>query len=412
MSYLSINNFEFAVSVVIEAILTDKRVDLLDELTDDYFGDLFVEEIRYIRSKFLTYGKLPSLKDFLVQFPNFNLYENTDGLLEDWVEYLRKYRIFNSFYDIYKKVDACVESGNIDKAMSLYYASFDKIAPTFNFKHGVAADMTSRIDLYRKTKEVEAVYIPLGLEGFDEQFGGFDSRGEDFVVFVARTGEGKTWLLLKMYLEAIKNGYTAGFYSPEMTIDKIGMRLDTWLGGVPFGQLVSGKLDEISEASYYALEEKWKDLKGSGYLFDKTTFSNRLTVPDLDRLIRKFKLDILFVDGFKYINDIRYRSRDSLSERMTNVAEDVMSLSIKHRIPIVVTIQSNRGGVDREMPALENIKDSDGVAHNATSVISIKNKYDELSGKTILSMQVLKSRDRFVKGVFQYEAKLFTFHYG
>ena len=69
-----------------------------------------------------------------------------------------------------------------------------------------------------------------------------------------------------------------------------------------------------------------------------------------------------------------------------------MSLSIELKIPILVVVQSNRSGVNKdteETPDLENIKDSDGIAANATKVLAIKQK----SADNILQLSVRKHRD-------------------
>ena len=73
--------------------------------------------------------------------------------------------------------------------------------------------------------------------------------------------------------------------------------------------------------------------------------------------------------------------------------EDLMSLSLELKIPILVVVQSNRGGVNKdnenETPDLENIKDSDGIAANATKVIAIKQKVSD----NIIQLCVRKHRD-------------------
>ena len=69
-----------------------------------------------------------------------------------------------------------------------------------------------------------------------------------------------------------------------------------------------------------------------------------------------------------------------------------MSLSIELKIPILVVVQSNRSGVNKdseETPDLENIKDSDGIAANATKVLAIKQKVND----NILQLSVRKHRD-------------------
>jgi len=59
-----------------------------------------------------------------------------------------------------------------------------------------------------------------------------------------------------------------------------------------------------------------------------------------------------------------------------------MSLSVELGIPILVVVQANRGGVveneSEHNPGLETIRDSDGISHNASKVLSLRQKDDSL----------------------------------
>lgn len=400
---LSVEEYGYAGSVVIEYILENQRVDILDELGDDLFGDGFAEEIGYIRDFLIRHGILPSKKAFAVRFPDFIFFELKNDI-SDCVEILKNHRTFMLFYSMYDKIDKFVDNQNFDMAISTYFASLDKIAGSLNFESAKAGDRAGVKELYEQARKGN-VYIPTGLEGFDDKFGGFNSRGDELSVLVARTGEGKTWLLLKMYLTALQNGYRAGFYSPEMSTKHIQMRLDTLLSKIPFRKVMEGNLDEGEYEAFKEVDEAWESVAGEGRLFDKKSFRSRLTVSDFDKVIRKYKLQILFIDGFKYINDIRSSSHAPLTEKMTNVAEDLVDLSARHGIPIICSIQSNRGGVEKGVPALENIKDSDGVSHNATNVFSMKNTYNKANLKTEIEFRVIKSRHSFIPDPFKYEAR-------
>lgn len=108
--------------------------------------------------------------------------------------------------------------------------------------------------------------------------------------------------------------------------------------------------------------------------------------------MQKHKLDILGIDGITYLTDERYKRGDNRTTMLTNISEDLMSLSIELKIPILVVVQSNRSGVNKdneETPDLENIKDSDGIAANATKVIAIKQKTQD----KILQLAIKKHRD-------------------
>ena len=78
-----------------------------------------------------------------------------------------------------------------------------------------------------------------------------------------------------------------------------------------------------------------------------------------------------------------------------------MSLSIELKIPIIVVVQSNRGGVIEQgndgSPELEHIKDSDGIGANASKVISIRQRENN-----VLELGIKKQRNGAVGGVLKY----------
>ena len=112
------------------------------------------------------------------------------------------------------------------------------------------------------------------------------------------------------------------------------------------------------------------------------------------------KLDVLAVDGITYLTDERYKRGDSKTISLTNISEDLMQLSVELKIPILVVVQSNRGGVkesENDTPDIENIRDSDGIAHNATKVLSLKRKGDDG-----LIIEIKKHRDGEFGGKLTY----------
>ena len=79
-----------------------------------------------------------------------------------------------------------------------------------------------------------------------------------------------------------------------------------------------------------------------------------------------------------------------------------MALSIELHIPVLVVVQSNRSGVvsegEDETPDLESIRDSDGISHNASKVLSLRQTKDG-----ILKMGIKKSRFGSVGGKLNYQ---------
>ena len=78
------------------------------------------------------------------------------------------------------------------------------------------------------------------------------------------------------------------------------------------------------------------------------------------------------IDGVKYLVDERYRRGDSETVSLTHISEDLMALSVELQVPIIVVSQANRAGVKDDVPDIENISSSDGIAQCATKVIALR----------------------------------------
>jgi replicative DNA helicase len=93
--------------------------------------------------------------------------------------------------------------------------------------------------------------------------------------------------------------------------------------------------------------------------------------------------------------DERGKKGDTKATALTNISEDLMNLSIEIGVPIVVVVQANRNGAgldDEETPELEHMRDSDGIAFNASKVISLKHSKED----NVLTLQVKKQRNGLI----------------
>ena len=90
----------------------------------------------------------------------------------------------------------------------------------------IIANSQERWDLYKnRANDPDKATISTGLKELDEIFGGWD-YGDELVTMVARTNQGKSWILLKFLTEAWKQGKRVGLYSGEMSHVKLGYRFD------------------------------------------------------------------------------------------------------------------------------------------------------------------------------------------
>lgn len=366
---------------------SDMSLVINNNLTREMFLT-YEDEFDYINNFYNKYGKVPDKETFLNEFREFQLLEVTesDRFLIDKI---------NEEYLYYKTVPVIQQAAellksNSDEAVEYLLeeiSNLSKIQKT----EGINIIQKSEIrfkEYEEKLKGKDTKYITTGFEELDNIFKGF-AKGEELVVLFARIGQGKSWILNKMLSHSWEIGMNVGLISPEMSSTKIGYRFDTLIGHFNNSDLIWGK-EQKGYSDYI------NNLKSKNNKFIVTIpqdFNKKITVTKIKSFCQKNKIDILGIDGITYLTDERYKKGDNRTTMLTNISEDLMSLSIELGIPILVVVQSNRSGVNKDnedaTPDLENIKDSDGIAANATKVIAIRQKTSD----NIIQLGVKKHRD-------------------
>lgn len=381
---------------IINKILDTQDASILDRyaLTEDYFPG-YEPEYQFIKSHLDTYKKVPDKATFLDKFPEFELITVTESD-EYLVNTIREEHLY------YKSVSVVQEVGeklkvNADDAVSYLLSQVDTLKPSQVITGvNIIGNARERYEAYKSKQSIETpAYISTGFPELDNLLGGW-ARGEEFVVFFARTGQGKSWMLAKTMTTAFLDNYRVGYISPEMSATKIGYRVDTIIKNFSNRALVRGQEVEGYEDYINMLSE----MTNPFLVATPQDFQKNITVSKLRSFCINNQLDILAIDGISYLRDERKQRGDNKTTMLTNISEDLMALSCELQIPILTVVQSNREGVklngEAGVPELENIRDSDGIAFNATKVISIK------QSDGLLQMGIKKHRDGEMGGELTY----------
>lgn len=375
---------------IINKILKSKSVEIVlnHDLTEAYFQE-HSDKFNFIMDHYRQYGKVPDISTFLDKFNEFDFFdvEESDDYLIDKIT--EEYQ-YSRFVPVLNKVGELMQT---DSIAAIDYLR-TKLQEFNEVGIDVGVDIISnahiRYEEYKKKRDSETPWmLPTGFKEFDEATGGL-CPGEEFVVIVARTNNGKSWLLTKILEHLHRMGIDVGLISPEMSASQIGYRFDTLRSHFSNFELFTGRNVSDNGVTY---EEHIEQLENNAkHMFKVATpieFNNNITVSKLRAFCLKNNLGCLGIDGISYLSDERYRRGDNKTTSLTNISQDLMSLSCELHIPILAVVQANRNGVDDNggNPQIESIRDSDGIAHNATKVISVRQRNNKMT------MELIKARN-------------------
>ena len=359
---------------IISKILNSRDLSILQDnyLTKDYFVG-YEDEIEYIQEHFDKYDNVPDKATFLSKFPEFEIVDTqeSDRYL---VNAIREEYLYHKSVPVLQKAAELLKSDAFAASEYMVQALKD-LQPHYNLDGvDIVLNAQDRLDKYRERQEhQEDWFFTSGFEELDDIIHGIQREEELFVIF-ARTNQGKSWVLEKMCTHVWQIGFNVGYISPEMSADSIGYRFDTLNRNFSNKSLMWGK-GSIDEEEYSKYIEDLKTIKNKFIVATPIDFDRKITVAKLRTFIKNNQLDLVAIDGITYMTDDRYKKGDSKTTSLTNISEDLMMLSMELKVPILIVVQANRSGVvdgDEGTPELESIRDSDGIAHNASKVISIR----------------------------------------
>lgn len=360
------------VSQVLNKILQDKSVKLIKQnnLTEEYFYG-FEEEFKFIMEHYNKYGNVPDVTTFLDNFENFQLYEVNESE-EYLLDKLYEEYGYHKFVPVIPKISSLVKVDSRD-AYNYLVNELPKLKPhTVCRGVDIVANANDRYETYiDRNTNIDVATIKTGLVELDDIFGGWE-MGEELVTVVARTNQGKSWLMMKFLVEAWKQGKRVGLYSGEMSPIKLGYRFDSLYEHFSNRNLTLGSIAD----GYKEYIDNVKKVPNPFIIITGKELGGRATVTKMRNFVEENKLDILGIDQYSLMDDDRGTVRDQPRMRLSHIAEDLFALSCDYKIPVLGLAQANREGLKKEAedvaPGLENIKESDDIAHNSSKAIGMK----------------------------------------
>lgn len=372
---------------VISKILTaedQETIDTLMSFSPDLYFSAYINEIKYIHTQKATYGIIPGIFDFQVQFPEFTVVAVPEPL-EYLVKVLRKYRRQLLLVETFNKIKD-LGDGDADAAWQYLSGKCDEATMLEERKPmDIVKEVDERarqIQEYSKQKR-----IPTGFDEIDKVMYGGLSTVEELLVLIARTNAGKSWVCTKMMESAQSHGFPVAYYSPEMQAAYLGTRFDTWRGHFENNKLFRGDYSQ----EYYSYMKSLQGEDTSAFVIEDKDFPDGVSVRTLEPFIKKNGIKLLIIDGISYMLDDLKSTRDQ--EKYKNIAMGLFQLSKKYGCAVVLVMQANREVKNKDdkgesIPSLYNAEGSDQPARIATQAFGIRQIFD----KHVLDIGLLKSR--------------------
>ncbi len=381
---------------IISKVIQTGSMDILlnNNITTEYFPE-YQEEVGYIFEHYEKYGNVPDKATFLSKFvddkgnPTVELVQvaESDRYLVDKIR--EEYLYFRSVPVIKKAAELLKTDSN--KASEYLINEMKYLQPTYDIGGvDIIQQAKNRYEEFQDRKNHQADwFFTCGFPELDGVMHGIQ-RIEEFLVIYARTNMGKSYILEKICTHIWEIGFNVGYVSPEMSPSSVGYRFDTLYKNFSNTGLMWANKD-MNEEEYKQYIEELSTRENRFIVATPADFQRQVTVSKLRNWVKQCHLDCIAIDGITYLADERYIRGDNKTTMLTHISEDLMALSVELKIPVLVVVQANRSGVvDNDsdgVPELESIRDSDGIAMNASKVISMRQ-----TKEGVLKMVIKKQR--------------------
>lgn len=346
---------------------------VLNNITRDYFTAENKDLYDYIKN-YVDGEKYPDLK--LVSY-EFNI---DDISMSEYTSITDIDGLCDTLRKDYTKNKLEVEMGRLNEhsqeIISDPYKYVDRIGELYdNMK--LLGQHTKSVDLFADIGEILKIdpndVIGTGFRELDQALIGW-KRGEELAVFMARTNQGKSWFGLKFAFAAALKGEKVGIYSGEMSQRQLQERMIC-----------------CAKQTYTSTKEEALQFIQSNNmcirLLTQKELRRRANVNDIEEMIIREKLTMVVIDQLSLMEDVISKPGVPLRQQYGNITNDLLTISSKYGLPVILLVQSNRQGAEqRNGPALENIAEADAVGQNATRVISMKNE------NGTITLNIIKNR--------------------
>ena len=222
-------------------------------------------------------------------------------------------------------------------------------------------------------KDQEIIGLDTGYPNLNKATLGFQKG--DLMILAARPAVGKSSYAINLALQVAKNNDAhVAFFSLEMSIEQLMMRIYSYQAGVDLAKIRSGKLNN-DELLLLSLAKE--DLSKQKLYFDVSPSSNIADIRTKCRQLKNAgKLDFVVIDYLQLIT--AENTKGNRQEEVSKISRQLKTLAQELQVPILALSQLSRGVEDREnkTPQLADLRESGSIEQDADIVFFIYRRKD------------------------------------
>lgn len=337
-------------------------------------GELSTEERpideEFLRSKLLNAGKFDEVS--MLELLASNPISNVEAYVSNMKEMSQKRALATLATEI-KKVTV-EDNLPVEDVMNLVEKKLYQItqdSTSNDFKDAIFAVDATR-DEIKRLKELgnsKLVGIDTGFRNLNDKTSGF-GRG-DLVIIAARPAMGKTAITLNIALKALERDEGVAFFSLEMPVEQLMMRMLAAKTSIPLQHIRIGDLTDEQAGQLFRAEEEMRSKK----LF--VDDSGHATIHQVRSKLRKLKgqhpeISVAIIDYLQLMSGSG-NGREGRQQEISEISRGLKQLARELQIPIIALSQLNRGLEAREnkRPMLSDLRESGAIEQDADIILFV-----------------------------------------
>ena len=229
--------------------------------------------------------------------------------------------------------------------------------------------------------------LPTGITDLDNTLAGLQKS--NLIILAARPSVGKTTLALNIAQHlAIKNKFSVGFFSLEMSKEELVDRLLVAQADIDAWKLKTGKL---SEDDFTRLSNAMGQLAEASLFIDDTP---ALSVLEMRTKARRLQVengvDCIIID---YLQLARSRNLENRVQEVSEISQGFKNIARELKVPVIALSQLSRAVESRneKKPQLSDLRESGSIEQDADVVMFLWRESDE--NLENISLDVAKHRN-------------------